>query len=818
MQYPDDAELAAAILANEREFEHFLEFDWARDGMFAHAYSDLSALVKPASIERSLTGALPTSTTIVEGTSASELKVTLVGRREPGEPAANVIFSRYSPESPLYGQTIRNTPVRYSIVTHTPSGPRILRQFTGRVRIAPTSTEHGEVPIICDEVNDLLRPIWLPAFGSLQGTDTAYMFSAHWVMDRVLRANGYHQTPPAHPNACYSATLHGGTCPELGLASGSTLYNPSNEWRWTGGGDEPMYFDGQGAEFSTAGNTAGNRIPRPDVGNTIGLGMRFKRVGTGTVLLAQYLNGAPVGIAISGGYDDASNCAISLQLDANGNVLLRLQNYFNGATFDKLATHPTPITDASWHTAQGECTFNSSGVTFRIQIDGGEWSTVTVPGAYPAITAPAPFPPYPYIEWPLFVQCQAFNPVTNIQTYSTTTPMLTAYPADFVPNARLDQSHNRLTAVPEFVETPSWDILKELANTEFGSLFIDEHGVVQFYNMATAREAKSNADLTLDVSRFGGLTITDSTDNVVNVLRGKIKPYTVGQKTVYNAATDTLVFNDWAANDPEQTTYAALDDLTAQPIQGFPSITMWPEIRSMVWPSTIGRNIIPAFTPDAWGDGQDNIVHGICSVHASNGTVPGTAPSVDVWIDGQNRLYLAIFNQNNAYAVQISNGVIDGQHPPGSQRDSRTLQYTLRIAGVVLLEQPEIEYKVRDTESIELNGYQPYDMPVNNWTQSYAAMTYICDQLLADLSRNPIPIVESITVPGDPRVQLGDTVELTDIGPLGGSLTSIITGIRRALDSDGLTDTYTLKLIDRPAEWILGDEVYSVLGVSTILS
>ncbi|MGW5645069.1 hypothetical protein ACWEV3_41010 [Saccharopolyspora sp. NPDC003752] len=817
MQFPDDAELAAAILANHRSFEHELLIDWDRDGQFAHPYSDLSALVSPSSVERSLTGALPPSTTIVEGTAASELKLTLVGRREPGEPTANVIFSRYAPESPLYGRTIRNTPVRYSIVVHTPSGPRSLRQFTGRIRISSTSAEHEEVSVICDEVNDLLRPVWLPAFGDVRGTDTGQMFSAHWVMDRVLRANGYYQTPAAHPGACYSATLHGSTCPEVGLASSSTLYNPSGQWRWTGGGTEPMYFDPQGQEFSTSGNTAGNRIPRPNVGNTVGLGFRFKRAGSGEVLLIQWLNGKPLGIDIPSGYETAQNCALSLRLNSSGRLVLQLQNFYGTNSYDKTVTHPTTIADTGWHTVQGECSFTSTGVTFRLQLDGGQWETTTLAGAYPAYTAAAPFPPYPYIEWPVWVQCQAFAPVTNIQTYSTTTPMITAFPADFAPSARLDQSHNRLTAVPEFIERPSWDILKELANTEFGSLYVDEFGVVQFRNMASAREAKAVADREFDASQFGGLTITDSTDNVANVIRGKIKPYTVGPKTVFDASKDTTVW-DKRTGDPVQTTYAALDDLTAQPKNGIPSITIWPEVRSMLWPTTIGRNTIPFITSATWGDGKDDIVHGVCAVHAANGTEPGSKPTVDVWIDSQNTLYLAIFNQNNAYAVQISNGVIDAAHPPGSQRDGRSLQYTLRIAGVVLLEQPEIEYKVRDAESIALNGYQPYDMPMNSWTQSHAAMTYIAGELLADMARNPIPLVEDITVPGDPRVQLGDCIEITDAGPLGGSLTAVITGIRRSLSSDGLTDTYTLKLINRPAEWILGDPVYGVLGTSTILA
>lgn len=822
MQSPGDEDLAAAVLSSGRSFEHQLLVDWDRDGQFAHAYSDLSVLVDSASINKSLTGALPPSTTIVEGTSATELKLVLSGSRTPDEPAANVIFSRYNPVSPLYGQTIRNTPVQYSIVVHDSNGAPIpVRQFTGRIRISAASADKLEVPVNClDAVEDLQRPIWLPAHGSLYGTDVSQQFSSHWVMDRVLRANGYYQTPPPHPNACYYATLHGGTAPEIGMTAYGTLINGAGTWRWTGGGSEPMYFDtGTGDEFQTNGNTRGSGgIPRPNVGNTVGLGWRIKRVGTNSGVLIQNLNSAPLNISIPGIYDSSSYSArIMLHLTNTGQIRLQLTNSYNGATYDKSLYHATTITDSAWHYVQAECTFNSTSVTFRVKLDGGAWQTSTQTGAYPAITAAAPFPPYPYIEWPLWIQMQAFHPVTNIQSYCGTTPMVDAYPASFVPNARLDQAHNRLTAVPEFRKEPSWNILKELANTEFGSLYVDEYGVVQFANMHSARVAKTVPDRAVDTSTIGGLTITDATDNCVNVCAGRIKPFTIGPRCVFDLAGQFVLYDKTGA-EPVQTTIRELDDMTAQPVSGFPAIRIWPEIKSMVYPTSVGRNVVGTYPVSAWDSAEETIMQGICAVHATNGTAAGTNATVDVWPDEQSTLYLAIFNQGNAYAVQISNAVIDAGNPPGSSTGSRTRKYCLKIAGMVLLEEPVIEYERKDSTSISENGHQPLDMPDNEWCQSYAAMTYIADELLSDMSKNPIPLVDDITLPGDPRVQLGDTLDLTDAGALGGKLLAVVSGLTRSLGSDGLADTYSMKLITRPGEWILGDPVYSVLGTSTILS
>ncbi|MGW1679397.1 hypothetical protein [Saccharopolyspora sp. NPDC002376] len=807
-----------AIMSAERYFTRELLFDWNRDGKFDHPYSDLSAMVRDPETDKNLTGALPPSTPLLAGTAASRFTVTLTGARNLNEPAANVVLSQYNPDSPLYNVQIRNTPMRYSITVHTDDGPVTYRQFTGRVRISRVSAESDDVSVEClDAVEVLQEPIWLPAFGDLNGTESKQMFSSHWVFDRVLRANGFYQSPPAHPDACFSATLHGGTCPEIGLASPSTFYNATGEFSWAGGGDEPMYFDSKGLEFSTSGNTAGNRIPRPNVGNTIGLGFRCKRAGSGEVLLIQWLNGQPLGIDIPGNYEKAHNCALSLRLNSAGRLVLQLQNYYGTNTYDKTFTHPTTIVDTGWHTVQGECTFNAGNVVFRLKLDDGAWQTTTLAGAYPAYTAAALFPPYPYIEWPLWVQCQAFAPVTNIQTYANKTPMVEAFPADFEPTARLDAGMNRLTAIPEFTEKPSWEILKTLAETEFGSLHVDEYGVVQFTNMATTRQARETPDSTISADHIVGLSITDATDSVINTITGTVKPYNIGPLTIFDASSSSTLF-DKSSGTKERTTFAALDDFTAQPRNGVPSVTIWPEVKGMIWPSTIGRNTLPYYTPDTWTNSAETIFHGVGAVHASNGTEPGTKPTVDVWLDEQNTLYVAVFNQTNTYAVQISNGVIDAATPPGSNRGGKVLRYTLKIAGVVLIEQPEMEYKRVDESSIAANGHQPYEMPSNEWTQSYAAMTYLADRLLENVAATAIPLVEDITLPADPRRQLGDTLEITNAGHLGGSLLTIISGITRSETDDGLVDRCSLKLVHRPASWLLGDPTYSILGKSTILT
>lgn len=814
MLYPTDADLARAVESQNQRLGVKLLFDWNKDGLFNHAYSDLSDMVVSADLDKSLTGALPPNTPFVEGASASELKLVLAGRRKHGEQPANVVFSKYNPNSPLYNKAIRGVEVRYSILVDTDKGPVEVRQFTGRIRMSSVSAEHGEVEISClDAVEDLKRPMWLPAYGDLHGTNPAQMFSSHWVMDRVLRENGFYQSWPTHPDACYAATLHGGTAPEVGLASASSFYNASKADNWVGGGSEPMYFDPKGYELTTAGNTAGNRIPRPDEGNTIGLAFRFKRAGTNTALVVQYLNGKPLGIEIPSTYEKSQNCAIDMKLTDTGSVYINLQNYYGTNTYDKTLTSAVTISDTNWHTAQGECTFNSSSVTFRIKVDNNAWEESTLAGAYPAYHGTAPYPPYPYIEWPLWFQVQTYTPVTNVVCYANTTPKVDAFPSTFVSNARLDAGINRLSAVPEFLNTASWDILTSLAQTEMGSVFVDEYGKVQFYNMNTSRTARTTEDRKIGADKISAITITDATDSVVNTVYGTVKPYCIGLTSVFDAAESTKLYDN--SNPRKQVTLEYTDHLTATNGSG-PRILLYPEVRGMLWPHTIGRNTVPYYGPSTW-DAPETVDHGLCAIKKSDGTAPTYNPTIDVWLDKQNTLYLAVFNLDNTYPVQLANKTIDKGNPPGSFSGGKTRRYCLKIGGVALLEQPEIEYQRTNDQSILDDGYQPYEIESNEWTQSFDAMTKIADTLLSDMSKSAIPLIDDIAAPGDPRIQLGDTLKITDAGSLGGSLLVIVTGITRSLSADGFQDKYALKLVHQPASWLLGDPIYSVLGETTII-
>lgn len=838
MQFGSDASLKEAVTSENRRLSVKLLFDWNRNGLFDHAYSDLSNLVISAELDKSMSGALPPGTPFVEGTAATELSLTLGGHRKASEPPANTIFSKYHPDSPLYNRDdIRSTPVEFYVQEQTDTGHFWVKQFTGWIRSAKTNADSGEVQITClDAAQKLQDPIWLPAyavgFGEQVPGGSWTDFSSHWVIDRVLRTNGYSTTPLPHPDAVYSATLHGGGAPEIGWTCYGNTVQEDSTYRWKGGGTEPMYLDAVGSgSCEHNGNTS--RPIYTDAGNTIGVFQRVKHDPSGGSSFVAALNGAPFSSMELNAdtYGDKRNTDAYLQLDigTDGYVTFGAYNYFSTNNYAQGIGHSQYINDGLWHYIQAEVSFNTDSVTIRISIDDGGWAEQTFAGAFPKVAPVAgdpdalPWQPeFPYIEWPLSVQTSFAIGVSDIQVYETKTAKHKIYSSGWAPNAILDAGLNKLWAVPEFQEIPSWDILREIVSTEFGSLFVDEQGRVVFRNMDTSRASRTEPDLELSSDKISTVAIQDATDNVVNVITGTVQNYAITPGSAFDAARDSLYYDRSNSLNRQLEVDRDLNQFRIKDWDVYGITQFWPQVRGMVWPTTVGRNVVGFVTAASWGDGI-NIRQGISGVAydgANNGSDLATTqnPTVDVWPYERNSLYIAVFNQNYTGTIQLSNGKIDTGNPEGAQSNNRTMRYCLKIAGAMLTEQREYPWRVDNPDSILEDGYLPYEIAKNPWTQTLSSMQNLANKLLDDMVLHPVPLIDDITAPMDQRVQLGDTLEIIDAGPLGGSLMTVITGINRRITDEGAVDQYSLKLIFRPASWILGDPNYSILGQTTYLN
>jgi hypothetical protein len=119
------------------------------------------------------------------------------------------------------------------------------------------------------------------------------------------------------------------------------------------------------------------------------------------------------------------------------------------------------------------------------------------------------------------------------------------------------------------------------------------------------------------------------------------------------------------------------------------------------------------------------------------------------------------------------------------------------IGGTLINDQPVLGITTRDAASVGKYGQRNYEAS-GDWYQEYYNSNGLVNVLLARTAK-PIPTTDQIIIAGDPRLQLGDTIQLNDSDGLGEQLRAQITGINRKFSLDkGLTDVLTIELL-RPA-------------------
>lgn len=762
MQYPDDADLDAAITSHHRRFGVQLLVDWDRDGQFAHAYSDLSVLVDAATTDRMLESGLEVESTIVEGTSAAELQVQLVGRRKAGELSAVQLFAPYSTLSPLYGVTRRGAPVQYSILVYTNTGVRTIRQFTGRLREITASADAVTLRAL-DLAEDLRLPVTLPVYAHRQTSTEENLMNSQWVIDYILRQGGYRQSPPPVSGCRFAVTLHGAGIPEGDVRVLGPMTSPVTDQPWRPGKyGLALYADattGQGVLSADATvahlDTSG--------GNTVGWGM--------------WIEGPVTDAAVSDG--------VSTQLDVlftdferRCSLVLtsaqQLQAVCNDGseTWVRTVDGPTLTGARQWRYVGVEFTFTSTETTVRFNVDG----TVTTAGtdAFVAITQPR------LDAW----RARIGQPAQCLQQWQGTTTNNWSYDPDFVANAVLSPGMNKLSHLPTVVDEPGWDVLKEVVHAEYGTLFADEYGIPHFSSFLESRAAKLTTDREFGPAVVKEVTITDQLDPVVNC---------VTTETTLGVYQDRITA--WEAESTDQLTFnPGTWDVTITDIDNVMSFYQG----NVTYISDGG-------TTDGWKNDQP--LQGFYVVHATNGTATGNV-TVSVTQLTQRSFQYRVVN-GNAYAVRLADKANTDPNMPGSPR--------LRIGAFGQVFLPSKKSLVEDTGSIVEHGRRTYPLPAGRWSQSYSGMLYIATALLDELGA-ATPVLDRVPVVGDPRIQITDSVPILDPAGLGDRLPGQVIGTRRTVNSSGCSDDLALRLLIGPGQWLLGDPAFSVLGETTILS
>ncbi len=774
MQIPGDAAFTDAVGAPLRRPVARLRADWDRDGLFANARSDLTAVLSEVTVQRSLTGDLPDAVTLIEGYASAELTATLEGAWADAQ-TAFATLSPYREDSPFYQRPTLGVPVEADFGF---AGGVLVRQFTGQIRsLRPDSRSRRVALTTLDPADRLRALVSLPVYGIYKKDLTRYgragvpwSTNSTWVIDYILRRNGVFHAPAPRSDAILSVTQNGGLAAEVGFANDV----PKNPWKgfydgvsiWTAGPFGGLAGPGQWDQPApvTYQNYYCSQQVRLLPG--VGFGMSlWAYVGTGANgdgTLSKILFEVVPSANQSGGlYTDyyrlsGSNTGrFSVQVNSAG---LAAQTFFFGVA-----------QSAAWRYVSVHVKVNAnSTVTLTCRADGT--STVFTANITPSHRS---------LTWLPLARVLTYFPArsANIQVWLAGAAPTTYPDETFVSQAALTRGANELDFLPDVQLAESWSLLQDVAGAEYAVVGFDEFGVFFFRPRSITTDPSTvEREITADRSLID-LAGEVNIDTVRNVIGITAQDGFFGE---YVAVID--------AKDPRE----------------FESpVGVW-TFNVTLPPLTIGPTdqAIPAVTAAQWQ--AMTYVWGFVAVQAADPTIEVSAGvSVEYVHTGGSTGQVIVRNYS--------------EFPVRFQLPSATGgQGALRVAGYrVELANEQVE-TVRSDGSIAAYGERGLPLGASVWRQRIEPLRDIAGGVLATLA-NPLPVVAGVPVVSDPRLQLGDTVRLVD--PTGqGSLRATVVDINRSLDTGGLTERIGVRPVAPPGLGILDDPELGLLDSTLIMA
>lgn len=773
MQLSGDAALALAVDSSDRVIVQKVEFDWNHDGLYNHVWSNVSAVTDSISIERSLMGVLPEECTVVEGFQAAKMTLQLSGSIPGNTLDIAQVLSPYRTDSPLYPPFwFVSTPVRVHLTVRKADGTETpVPQFLGKITEVSVNAANRTVTVTClDGAEDCRKPITFPVAGmstwqTLVGADSPFWWhNTQWAIDYVLRKCGYYQSPPADTDSIlYSATGHGSPIPEIGhsfkLSSRQGPQPTPDECSVPG--VYGLAVNGT-SKFCATWNASTAQTFNPASGDTNEWSIQFlAKFGAGTPVFS--VSSQNLIIMSSAGLLASTSLVIRLN-PITGQVFLD----FSGPGIAGTVNGPTYATD-QWNNIAVKVKFNSltdAVVTWRGQAPATvNLAAMGVPaspsvnflGARVSVTYAVP------------MQCIQIKKSAGTVTWYDT--------ATFVPNSTLDPGLNSFISLPEVRAEEGWEILKQVASSEFGVVGFDESGKAFFRNRDAVRRASLTVHKTItDLTSLKDLTLSTRSESVRNVIVTPVQPrWEVGLETIWDI--EDLPDGEWFITSGEHGFTADIETPFRLDVGNVRTLTN--------------------YTTAQW-DAVDR-TSGFVAINAA--TNAEVAATVLVW-------------QQVATPYQLGFYVVNPISDPIKFRTTNG-DLALRVDGYPYQTMPEKISTTRRDSSVALYGERPYQFSQNPYAQSMTPMAGVVQSLLKDLKR-PVPILERIPIVGDPRVQLTDTVQIEDLNGVGGPITAVVSGITRTFSEGVLDDSLTPRSIGAPGAWILGHPQKSILGSTTI--
>lgn len=784
--YSDGA--AAAIESGERRFAQRLRVDWNNNAEFDHPLSDLSAYVATTSRDQTLTSTSPSEIMLIEGYSAASLKVELVGDYDGLSLAGH--FAPYNGRSIFYTEGIAlGVTMTYELAVSTADGWEWYPQFVGVVREVSADRESGSVTLEClDNVERMRTSVDIPPYALWEsylqgGFKRGGLVDSSSVIDLAARSGGFTMGPAQRwsylqgsPRGTWhgpilSVPFHGSVLPEIGMLDNDESFHKTEEW------ERSAALKPRAEAFAPGphGYLALGAVPRGKVENykKYWIDEWSQQAGTlyGTWVMGCW-------IYWTGNNVDENSLVLDTQIRTNhlelfvrgndGGVEARLRETNGYVAWTNTTLR---LTTPGWHYIEGNYLVeNPANYALRVRVDDtyspeSRWSARDARDVNDHLSGLVRIEHKYSISDAYVVKANLLTTFANF-AYSRT-------PAD---TARVSWGRNRIAYTLRDSGREAWDLAKEVSSAEYGAVFFDDYGRFTFWNYRDMRGRQESPVRTFTLDDLESLSLRNTFDSVRNV-------WTVTTQTAraYNDIAYDLKNGVPFVTDPYSGELVPAD-FRLRPLTGMTNIFWF----------TVDDHTISVNPNDLWlfsRRGWDGYWEQTVPTHALK-SYSGTTYQVDPPHSEQKLVTrsLARLAMSNGLNEWVGFLLINDQNRP---QDG---QPRFRIEGMMVHEDEETTWSIQDAESVAAYGERVIELEGNFWLQDQYQTENMLEDIVSRMGR-PIPVSDTLTVPGDPRIQLGDTIQVRDLDGFGERMWLQVYGIQREYGDDGLTDTYTVEMV-----------------------
>jgi hypothetical protein len=716
-------ELDAAVDSPEQQPRALVQISWDGSGDFDGAFDTITGY-ESVSLDRSVANSLPDQVSVITGEASAQATVKLANGETLSElQDAAWFYSRLNEDSPLASYDRLDLPFRLQFGYRTSSGDETIRKLTGSTTDLDVSVSEGEATLTAiDNRTVLSGPVNLPAVVADEGDETRLPgLDGQWLIDYILRQNGFDVSPAIRNNCAVFVTFHGSAFPEVGELLIA--------WDSTDG------IQHQVLEFISDGFFAEALDAGPEVRATQDQGPNiwirpysFHPISTNTGDRVHAEMWAKVGSDSTGTFSFIAHTtqAHFILWEIEDGIISVSVKRNNTASTHQVSAPVLGNSDPEWFYVGLELEWTSTGATVRLRVNDTTYTgsvTSAMGIQMPAFNTVACLPDFPVEAW------QITNLAPNV------------WRDTFESEVHLDPSINKIFAVVDSSVPDSWQLLKEIASAELGTIHFDENGVFNFWSRQhwvseDAQTVQKTVDISQQIKTIG---YKDGIAQIANSVESPVTAYTLGE------AVDNL----WVAPD---------------------NFVVVPGTSTTILDVDLGKaatGIITTFVPyydptRSWFEAR----------LTPGGALDYSSVTVKAEIISAQKVRLTVNNTANSTRY-----LLESQQLP-----------SIHLFGRPLLNVSESNTNpiVEDQTSIETYGLRQLKLAANKWRQDYSSARGIAQAVLSETAY-PNPAVTAVRIVGDPRIQLGDRHQVNASAGLTGQYR--VTSIKENFDVSGYEQT-----------------------------